>query len=335
MHQEEEKYPEIRNKLLSLPRVKASEDFVTKLHHKINLAEAEERNAKLKTHSVGEKRRKFFGFSGWLIPSLSFGAVAVIAFFVVYTGIFRTSEDEISNNVISKQEKSSPDLTKSEDKLPGTKVPDQIIAGDLKQDESDLSAPPVSPETKFSTDRMTSESPKVMEMLTPSPSTPDEVNEKEIDIETQKREDEVIKSEEKREEKKETMKKSDVLKKDEKKVNQIPINPKGDDKKSDKEGGKIDNIISPFVNPSDKPAKKEDGKSMQEKKKDGQDNKKENKKEDNTKQQKDTTNSRKKEKQQEIIKETPKQEIPKTEVPKKVTPKQENKNKQEQNKNND
>ncbi len=324
MHQEEEKYPEIRNKLLSLPRIKASEDFMTKLQHKINLAEAEERNAKLNTRPAEEKK-KFFGFSGWLVPSLSFGAVAVIAFLVIYTGVFRTSKDDISNNnnVASSQEKMNSDITGNEDKLPGTRVPDQIIAGDLKQDKSDLSAPPVSPETKFSTDRMTAEPPKVMKMLTPNPSTSEPVNEKEKIIETQKRTDDVIEKEEKTGQPKDVMKKSDESIKDEKKVSPIPGFPKGEDKKSEKEGGKIDNLISPFVNPSDKPAKIiEDEKKGQEKNKDN----KENKQENNIKQQKDTTTNKKKEKQKEIIKETPKQDIPRTETPKIIIPKEENKN---------
>ena len=133
MHQEEEKYPEIRNKLLSLPKVKASEDFMMKLQHKINLADAEEKSAKIKANTAGKSKKKFFGFSGWLVPSLSFGAVAGIAFLVVYIGFIKTAKENTGiDNVASTQEKSNSEITKSEDKVPGTRVPDQIIAGDRK-----------------------------------------------------------------------------------------------------------------------------------------------------------------------------------------------------------
>lgn len=347
MHQEEEKYPEIRNKLLSLPKVKASEDFMMKLQHKINLADAEEKSAKIKANTAGESKKKFFGFSGWLVPSLSFGAVAGIAFFVVYIGFIKTAKENTGiDNVASTQEKSNSEITKSEDKVPGTMVPDQIIAGDLKQDKPDFSAPPVSPETRFSTDRMLAEPPKVMDMLTPKPSLTEPKDERLKVIESEKKESEEVM---RKDEGKDVLKKSgQKILKEEKGV-PLPSFPpaKKEDKKTDNESGKIDNVISPFVNPSDKPAQKEEGTVGQDKKKSNKDNKQdnkqenkqennqENKKEDKIKQQKDTTDNKKKDKQQETIKEIPKQEIPKTEVPKNVPPKQETKNKQEQNKNND
>jgi hypothetical protein len=99
LHDEDEKYLQIREKLRSLPRVKASDNFMVSLQHKINLADAETRHLGSTIHKQTHERihqgtlSRFFGFQQrpWLIPSLSFTVVIFLVLIAVYFGYFNTS----------------------------------------------------------------------------------------------------------------------------------------------------------------------------------------------------------------------------------------------------
>lgn len=99
LQNEDEKYLHIREKLRSLPQVKASDNFMVSLQHKINLIDAESHNLSSKIHKETHERinqgafAKFFGFQQrpWLIPSLSFTVVIFLVLTIVYFGYFNTS----------------------------------------------------------------------------------------------------------------------------------------------------------------------------------------------------------------------------------------------------
>lgn len=99
LQNEDEKYLHIREKLRNLPQVKASDNFMVSLQHKINLIDAESHNLSSKIHKETHERinqgafAKFFGFQQrpWLIPSLSFTVVIFLVLTIVYFGYFNTS----------------------------------------------------------------------------------------------------------------------------------------------------------------------------------------------------------------------------------------------------
>lgn len=99
LQNEDEKYLHIREKLRSLPKVKASDNFMVSLQHKINLIDAESHNLSSTIHKETHERinqgafAKFFGFQQrpWLIPSLSFTVVIFLVLTIVYFGYFNTS----------------------------------------------------------------------------------------------------------------------------------------------------------------------------------------------------------------------------------------------------
>ncbi|MFA5404824.1 MAG: hypothetical protein WC358_07820 [Ignavibacteria bacterium] len=90
MH-EEEQHIDIRVKLLNLPKVKASDDFMNALQRKINLADAEVNQKKI-TDDVKESIWvKLFGKNRnpWLIPSLS---LTIVVIFVVSVYILNSGK---------------------------------------------------------------------------------------------------------------------------------------------------------------------------------------------------------------------------------------------------
>lgn len=99
LQNEDEKYLHIREKLRNLPQVKASDNFMVSLQHKINLIDAESHNLSSTIHQQTHERinqgafAKFFGFQQrpWLIPSLSFTVVIFLVLTIVYFGYFNTS----------------------------------------------------------------------------------------------------------------------------------------------------------------------------------------------------------------------------------------------------
>ncbi len=91
----EEKYPEIRDKLRKLPRIKAREDFLSRLLNKINLLEnqpealshqlKEEKDKEFHleksfSQKVLEKFRRRKPIWNWLIPTVSFAIIILVIF---------------------------------------------------------------------------------------------------------------------------------------------------------------------------------------------------------------------------------------------------------------
>ena len=93
MHEEEQNI-DIREKLLNLPKVKASDDFVNALQRKINLADAESGQKKITDEVKESIWVKLFGKNRnpWLIPSLS---LSIIAIFVISIYLFNSKKESL------------------------------------------------------------------------------------------------------------------------------------------------------------------------------------------------------------------------------------------------
>ena len=156
---EKEKYLDIREKLKSLPRVEASDDFVNQLQAKINIIEAEKQSNSIHKENIekleGGFFAKLFGQSTnpWLVPA--FGVTAVIALVFVWVFVIsnnNTSEDMTSSgektgeqitgnskgdrkdNIVSKEEKTE---TGGEEEIPGENIANDL---DIGRNESGLSS---------------------------------------------------------------------------------------------------------------------------------------------------------------------------------------------------
>ena len=148
---EKEKYLDIREKLKSLPRVEARDDFVNQLQAKINIIEAEKQSNSIHKENTekleGGFFAKLFGQSTnpWLVPA--FGVTAVIALVFVWVFVIsnnNTSEDMTSSenntseqitgnsesdrkdNLVSKEEKTE---TGGEEEIPGENIANDLDIG--------------------------------------------------------------------------------------------------------------------------------------------------------------------------------------------------------------
>ncbi len=88
---DDEKYIEVRNKLMQLPKVKASDNFMIKLQQKINLTAEEV--------TVSAPRKSFFR-RYVLVPSLSFGSIIVTGV-IVWALFLHSPANEFTNTKIS------------------------------------------------------------------------------------------------------------------------------------------------------------------------------------------------------------------------------------------
>jgi hypothetical protein len=117
---DDEKNIDVRNLLLRLPQVKASDDFMIKLQHKINLSE---NSAPLQT----QKKRFFRKYI--LVPSLSFGTILITGI-IVWAVFFHNPVNQFSD-VNTKSESPQPnqnlavETPKSDIQPNGTKIPQQ------------------------------------------------------------------------------------------------------------------------------------------------------------------------------------------------------------------
>ncbi len=149
----EEKYHEIRSKLQNLEQVKASDNFVHNLHHKIVELESEKRqeHAKKFDEGLGGFLRNLFSTRQypWLVPAVGF---TVLIFFVFYITFLNKNASEKNEQLLStKQEsveqknsqqeqpdnKEQPTVTSEPEKVytDKGKISDKDIAGDLKTDK--------------------------------------------------------------------------------------------------------------------------------------------------------------------------------------------------------
>lgn len=114
---EKEKHLDIREKLQSLPSVKASDEFVMKLQRRINLAEARPSTQIHKQHQEkleGGFFAKLFGPSknAWMVPAI--GVTAVV--FLVFIWVFVVNQ----NNMTTSDNNKTQTITQSEDQKQGS-----------------------------------------------------------------------------------------------------------------------------------------------------------------------------------------------------------------------
>jgi hypothetical protein len=145
---EEEQHIDIREKLLKLPKVKASDDFINALQRKINLADAELSQKKISEEVKESIWVKLFGKkrNPWLIPSLSLTIVAVliVSIYVLNTG---KVTDIPTMSDFQKKESPSGDVLKDREVLKDSKEKssNQNIANNftLESQKKDFKAPSV------------------------------------------------------------------------------------------------------------------------------------------------------------------------------------------------
>jgi hypothetical protein len=158
---EEEQHIDIREKLLKLPKVKASDDFLNALQRKINLADAELNQKKI-TEDVKESIWvKLFGKkrNPWLIPSLSLTIVVIfiISIYVLNSG--KVSEIPTMSD-FQKKETST-----------GKTPDDKEVLKDTKEKSTNQD---ITNNFKFETDKKDFKAPSVLDKKlteTPSPVT--------------------------------------------------------------------------------------------------------------------------------------------------------------------
>lgn len=133
----EDKYQEIREKLRTLPKMKASDDFFIKLQHRINLLDSGELPAEtIQEHKAAAESKSFWIFKkplpAWLIPAAGFGIVLVIVFtfWMIYKGTSDFSEQKIAEQKTGDQTVTIP----VEQSTPESKKPDEISGKDLAVD---------------------------------------------------------------------------------------------------------------------------------------------------------------------------------------------------------
>ena len=164
--QEEEQHIDIREKLLNLPKVKASDDFINALQRKINLADAELNQKKI---SEGLKESVWVKLLGkkrnpWLIPSLS---LTIVAIFVISIYLFNYEKKTDLQSIFTTERKISPQEKTEDDKKgeikSGDNLPGKEIANDITLESKKYETRSPSVDTKGFT-----EQPVYMEPVKPS-----------------------------------------------------------------------------------------------------------------------------------------------------------------------
>ncbi len=138
----EEKYLDIRNKLNNLEEVKASDDFVNKLHYKIVEIESEKRHEHEKRFDEGRGgflRNLFSNIQyPWLIPAAGF---TILIFFIFYITYLNKDASEKNQQILSTQKRDSneqtitlqpPQSSVSEKKTDNTIEPQETLTGKNK-----------------------------------------------------------------------------------------------------------------------------------------------------------------------------------------------------------
>lgn len=135
---EHEKYIEIREKLRSLPKLKASEDFVNSLQRRINTETASSMHRKY-VHEQEQSliSRIFAGGNRWLVPALGFTVVIFIVFAWMY--IVSNEQSDTLTQQNNTTETSPPVVSSTEPKT------------EMKVEEPSLSEETESKETTEST----------------------------------------------------------------------------------------------------------------------------------------------------------------------------------------
>ena len=119
---EKDKHLDIREKLLNLPKVKASENFESKLLSRINLEEANSSNTSEKTQFSERPVAGFFASifgkrNPVIISSVSFAIVAIIIIGIYFVNPFSSEDSQMTSNdsLIESESIEAKDLTGTEE----------------------------------------------------------------------------------------------------------------------------------------------------------------------------------------------------------------------------
>lgn len=151
----EDKYREIRKKLKALPRMNASDDFMVKLQHKINLLDSGEiQEETVKEHKPAAESKGFWLFKktlpAWLIPAAGFGIVLVIvfSFWMIYKGSPDLPEQKISEQKTDGQTVPAPVEQSAPEIKSQTDISEKDLAVDMGREETAEEKTPTMPEPK-------------------------------------------------------------------------------------------------------------------------------------------------------------------------------------------
>ncbi|MCX6164645.1 MAG: hypothetical protein NTU73_07255 [Ignavibacteriae bacterium] len=144
--QEEEQHIDIREKLLNLPKAKASDDFVNALQRKINLAEGELSQKKITDEVKETIWVKLFGKkrNPWLIPSLS---LTIVTIFIISVYLYNFEKKSIipvltdTERKITTSEDSKLKEKSNEELNENAPLPDEMVDLMIKNTKSDLRSP--------------------------------------------------------------------------------------------------------------------------------------------------------------------------------------------------
>ncbi|MCX7833122.1 MAG: hypothetical protein N2490_02795 [Ignavibacteria bacterium] len=129
----EEKYPEIREKLRKLPRIKARDDFLNRLLNKINLLEnqpaafyhsqkedydKELQSEKSLSQKVLEKFSRRKPAWNWLVPTVSFAVILLVIFsYLLVLRNVETPQETISSPEVKQESEVKPNTIVEEPKI--------------------------------------------------------------------------------------------------------------------------------------------------------------------------------------------------------------------------
>ncbi len=134
----EEKYPEIREKLRKLPRIKARDDFLNRLLNRINLLENQPltvSHPKKEEHDkefhlekpLSEKILEKFSMRKpvWLIPTVSFAVILLVVFsYLLYVRNTDTQQETVSAPQLTQETETKTPSFKEEPKTDKLTIPE-------------------------------------------------------------------------------------------------------------------------------------------------------------------------------------------------------------------
>lgn len=154
---DEEKYPEIREKLRSLETIQAGSDFTSKLHLRIVEEESNRRKEHIKKFDAekGGFLRNLFNNRQypWLIPSVGFAVVIFFVFYITFISRDKLSNEEKDLSANSNQESVNKDNTEELKK----KSDQENLNAELVQKENEPEKSEEEKSTEESNDKLRSD----------------------------------------------------------------------------------------------------------------------------------------------------------------------------------
>ena len=136
----ENEFPEIREKLSKLPRLKASDNFIHNLQLKIDVYEAESKKLNTRTEEIQKSYFKNVFGAGWVMPAAGLAIAAAIIFSIVFwnrTPDNVTTQYSQNNSQVKEENKANTSIgnTLSDQKKTEQKVEDRSLNTDTQKND--------------------------------------------------------------------------------------------------------------------------------------------------------------------------------------------------------